>query len=93
MTMYLWDYDQYKAVCDAVRAKNGKTTPYKMSELPAAIEAIPTGGEEVWKECWLEKPKSSPDVFINTGISAAFTDELEVTCRCSIGSMSACFNA
>ena len=93
MTMYLWDYDQYKAVCDAVRAKNGETTQYKMSELPAAIAAIPSGGVEVWKECWLEKPKSYPDVFINTGITAAFTDQLEVTCRCSIGSMSACFNA
>lgn len=93
MTMYLWDFDEYKAVCDAVRAKNGETAQYKMSELPAAITAIPSGGVEVWKECWLEKPKSSPSVFIDTGIAAAFDDELEVTCRCSIGSMSACFNA
>lgn len=93
MTMYLWNFEQYKAVCDAVRARNGETTQYKMSELPAAIDAIPSCGTEVWKECWLEKSKSSPDVFIDTGIAAAFDDELEVTCRCSIGSMSACFNA
>ena len=93
MTMYLWDLAQVQAVGNAIRAKTGKSETMTVAEMPAEIASIPSGGEEVWKECWLEKPKSSPDVFINTGISAAFTDEIEVTCRCSIGSMSACFNA
>ena len=93
MTMYLWDLAQVQAVGNAIRAKTGKSATMTVAEMPAEIASIPSGGTEVWKECWLEKPKSSPNVFIDTGIAAAFTDELEVTCRCSIGSMSACFNA
>ena len=95
MSSYLWPLAQYKEVCDAVRAQTGKTGQLKMSELPAEIASIASGSAaETWKECWLEKPKATPQtVFIDTGIAAAFDDEIEVTCRCSIGSMSACFNA
>lgn len=93
MTVALFDTAQVGAVADAIRAKTGKSATMTVAEMPAEIASIPSGGTEEWKECWLEKPKSAPDVFINTGISAAFTDKLEVTCRCSIGSMSACFNA
>ncbi len=93
MTVALFDTAQVGAVADAIRAKTGKSETMTVAEMPAEIASIPSGGTEVWKECWLEKPKSSPSVFIDTGIAAAFDDELEVTCRCSIGSMSACFNA
>lgn len=93
MTVALWDVAQVTAVADAIRAKTGKSATMTVAEMPAEIASISGGGTEVWKECWLEKPKSSPSVFLDTGIAAAFTDELEVTCRCSIGSMSACFNA
>lgn len=93
MTVALWDVAQVTAVADAIRAKTGKSATMTVAEMPAEIASIPSGGTEVWKECWLEKPKSSPTVFLDTGIRATFNDELEVTCRCSIGSMSACFNA
>lgn len=93
MTVALFDTAHVGAVADAIRAKTGKTETMTVAEMPAEIATIPSGSTEVWKECWLEKPKSSPSVFIDTGIAAAFDDELEVTCRCSIGSMSACFNA
>lgn len=92
MTVALFDTAQIGAVADAIRAKTGKTTLMTVGEMPDEIASI-SSGSEVWKECWLEKPKSSPSVFVATDIAAKFTDELEVTCRCSIGSMSACFNA
>ena len=93
MTVALFDTAQVGAVAAAIRAKTGKSETMTVAEMPAEISSIPTGGTEVWKECWIEKPKSSPSVFIDTGIAAAFDDELKVTCRCSIGSMSSCFNA
>ena len=95
MSSYLWPLAQYKAVCDAVRAQTGKTGQLKMSELPAEIASIASGSAaETWKECWLEKPKNLPAAtFVDTGITASFDDEIKVTCRCSIGQMSAPFNA
>lgn len=93
MAVALFDTAQVSAVADAIRAKTGKSETMTVAEMPAEIASIPSGSDEVWKECWLEKPRSIPDVFIDTGIQAAFSDELEVTCRCSIGAMSACFNA
>lgn len=78
MTMYLWDYDQYKAVCDAVRAKNGETTQYKMSELPAAIASI--GGTVTEKEVWLHCPDqlNGDEMIIDTGVKPAIDQTIEI---------------
>lgn len=38
------DDTNFKAIANAIRAKNGTTTKYKPSEMASAIEAISTGG-------------------------------------------------
>lgn len=43
MTKVLTDAKYYKAIADAIRAKNGSTTIYKPSGMAAAISAIQTG--------------------------------------------------
>lgn len=96
MAIYVFTDTQMKALADAIRAKAGSTGDLTIEQMTAAVTGLSTGGgtASVWKECWLEKPKALPNTtFVNTGIAAAFEDELEVTCRSSIGLMSACFNA
>lgn len=44
MTKVLTDAKYYKAIADAIRAKNGSTTIYKPSGMAAAISAIQVGG-------------------------------------------------
>lgn len=44
MTKVLTDSKYYKAIADAIRAKNGSTTIYKPSGMAAAISAIQVGG-------------------------------------------------
>lgn len=93
MTVALFDTAQVGAVADAIRAKTGKAALMTIGEMPDEIASI-SGGSEVWKECWIEKPKPSPtSLFIDTGITANFNDELVVTCRCGVGAMSSVFNA
>ena len=44
MTKVLTDSKYYKAIADAIRAKNGSTAIYKPSGMAAAISAIQTDG-------------------------------------------------
>lgn len=94
MTVALWDVAEITAVADAIRAKKGTSNTMKVSEMPAEIASIPSGSPEVWKECWLEKPKGSPTtLFIDTGITADPNHELTLTVRSSAAEMSAPFNS
>lgn len=93
MTKYLWDLEQFAAVCDAVRAQTGKTGQLKMSELPDEIASI-SGGSEIWRECWLEKPLDAPQtLFIELPLYGYNKDIIDVTCRAFPGKMAAPFNS
>ena len=53
MAQKLYDEDSVKNIANAIRAKNGSTETYKIDEMPAAINAIPTSGKEIveWHQC------------------------------------------
>lgn len=57
------------SIGDAIRSKNGTTTKYKPSEMPAAITAISGGGTPVTKKRFkIENPITlSPGVAAQTG--------------------------
>ena len=94
MTVALWDVAQVTAVADAIRAKTGETGTMTVAQMPEKIAAITTDAPEVWRECWLEKPKGSPTtLFIDTGITSNFEHKLIVKCRSAAAQMSAPFNA
>lgn len=44
MAMKLYNDSDIQDIADAIRAKNGLAATYKVSEMAAAISAIPTGG-------------------------------------------------
>ena len=44
MAMKLYNDTDIQDIADAIRAKNGLSATYKVSEMAAAISAIPTGG-------------------------------------------------
>lgn len=51
MANKLYEESSVQAIADAIRAKNGTTTTYKISEMAGAVQAI-TGAESVtWNQC------------------------------------------
>lgn len=51
MANKLYEESSVQAIADAIRAKNGTTTTYKISEMAGAVQAI-TGAESVtWHQC------------------------------------------
>ena len=64
MSKRLYEESDVKAVADAIRAKNGSTDTYKLSEIAAAISKIETGGDT-----------SAEDALIDRTISGDYTND------------------
>ena len=67
MSKRLYEESDVKAVADAIRAKNGSTDTYKLSEMAAAISKIATGGET-------GGDTSAEDALIDRTISGDYTN-------------------
>lgn len=53
MAKKLYEESSVQAIANAIRAKNGETTTYKLGEMAAAIQAIATGGSgESWTDSY-----------------------------------------
>ena len=46
----IYEETNIQAIADAIRAKNGTTTTYKVSEMADAIQSIESGGSGFWDE-------------------------------------------
>ena len=93
MANLLYSEESIAAIADAIRAKDGISTMMTVGDMAERVAAIPTQAE-IWKECWLEKPKNAPTtLFIDTGIQSNFEHKLIVKCRSAAAQMSAPFNA
>lgn len=64
MSKRLYEESDIKAVADAIRAKNGSTGTYKLSEMATAISKIETGGDT-----------SVEDAIVDRTISGNYTND------------------
>ncbi len=54
MANKLYDETAIQAIADSIRAKNGSSDTYTVSQMSAAIDNIPSGGTtEIYKKTWL----------------------------------------
>lgn len=82
MTKVLTDAKYYKAIADAIRAKNGSTTIYKPSGMAAAISAIQTGsGSAAMYPKVRIKPTENQEIRAIAKISTRINNSLSSTER------------
>lgn len=86
MSLKLYQDTDVQAIANAIRAKNGLSTKYKVSEMAQAVTDLPTGGMK-FTTLWTNPTPTSAITTLTVNLSQSITDFDFIMIRCRAGTI------